>query len=232
MRLDAARINGFSGMAGLETQLLDFIKHLLGAIGYPGVFLLMALEGFGIPIPSEITMPFAGFLTTPAGGNKFNVAAAIAVGAAGEVVGGVIAYWLGYYGGRPMLVRYGHLVLLSEVELEKAEVWFRKYGDWVVLVTRLLPAIRSFIALPAGVVHMPFWRFLIYSAVGSTIWCAFLVFIGHVLGQHWETVSASVRKYDVLIVVLVVALLAFALYKRLTAGRGEGPGEAEEAASG
>ena len=220
-------------MNGLETHILDIIKHLLGAIGYPGVFLLMALEGFGIPIPSEITMPFSGFLASFAGGNKFNLEVAIAVGAAGEIAGGVIAYWLGYLGGRPALVRYGHLVLLSERELEKAEVWFRRYGDWVVLVTKLLPAIRSFIALPAGVVRMPFWRFLLYSAVGSLAWCIVLALIGHVLGQHWESVSTGLRKYDVVIVVVVVALLAFAAYKRLTAGRGEEDSiEAEEAASG
>jgi membrane protein DedA with SNARE-associated domain len=207
-------------MSGLEEHILTFIKNFLSAVGYPGVFVLMAIEGFGIPIPSELTMPFSGFLASAAGGSKFVLPGAVAVGAAGEIVGGIVAYVLGYFGGRPALDRYGRAVLLSPEELEKAERWFGRYGDWVVLVTRLLPAIRSFIAFPAGVVRMPFWRFLLYGALGSIVWCTLLALIGHALGQHWSSVSNSLRKYDVLIVVLAVILIAFAVYKRLTAGRG------------
>jgi membrane protein DedA with SNARE-associated domain len=214
-------------MAGIEAHILDFIKNLLGAVGYPGVFLLMTIEGFGIPIPSELTMPFSGFLASAAGGSKFSLPVVAAVGAAGEITGGIIAYALGYFGGRPVLIRYGRLVLLSPAELERGEIWFGKYGDWVVLVTRLLPAIRSFIALPAGVVRMPFWRFLIFGALGSIIWATALALIGHALGQHWESVSAGIRKYDVLIVVVVIALIALAVWKRVTAGRGHEPSERE-----
>jgi len=206
-------------MAGLEAHILTFVKNVLTAIGYPGVFALMAIEGFGIPIPSELTMPFSGFLASAAGGSKFVLPLVIVVGAAGEVAGGVVAYFLGYYGGRPVLARYGHIVLLSEEELQKGEGWFSRYGDWIVLVTRLLPAIRSFIALPAGVVRMPFWRFLLYSAIGSAVWCTVLAIIGHALGQNWQSVSSSLRRYDVVIVVVVVALIAFAVYKRLAGGR-------------
>jgi membrane protein DedA with SNARE-associated domain len=214
-------------MAGIEAHILDFIKNLLGAVGYPGVFLLMTIEGFGIPIPSELTMPFSGFLASAAGGSKFSLPVVAAVGAAGEITGGIIAYALGYFGGRPVLIRYGRLVLLSPAELERGEIWFGKYGDWVVLVTRLLPAIRSFIALPAGVVRMPFWRFLIFGALGSIIWATALALIGHALGQHWESVSAGIRKYDVLIVVVVIALIALAVWKRVTSGRGHEPSERE-----
>ncbi len=206
-------------MNGIENHILDFVKNFLGTLGYPGVFLLMAIEGFGIPIPSELTMPFSGFLTTSAGGNKFVLPLAIAAGTLGETVGGIIAFFVGRAGGRPVLERYGKLVLLSPEELEKAELWFARYGDWVVFITRLLPAIRSFIALPAGVVRMPFWRFLAYSLVGSFIWCTVLAIVGHQLGQSWNTVSTSLRKYDVIIVVAVVLLIVFALYKRITAGR-------------
>ncbi|MGH2448005.1 MAG: DedA family protein [Chloroflexota bacterium] len=206
-------------MAGLETHILDFIKNFLNAVGYPGVFALMTVEGFGVPIPSELTMPFSGFLATAQGGSRFILPAAIAVGAAGEITGGILAYLLGVWGGRPVLERYGKVLLLSPAELEKAERWFARYGDWVVLVTRLLPAIRSFIALPAGVVRMPFWRFLLYSAIGSTFWCAVLAVIGHTLGQHWGSVSGDLRRYDVLLLVLVLALIAFFVYKRVTAGR-------------
>jgi membrane protein DedA with SNARE-associated domain len=143
------------------------------------------------------------------------------------VFGGAVAYGLGYFGGRPVLERYGRLVLLSPAELERGEIWFGKYGDWVVLVTRLLPAIRSFIALPAGVVRMPFWRFLLFSAIGSIIWTTALALIGHALGQHWQSISSGIRKYDVIIVAVVVILILFAVYKRVTAGRGHEPGEEE-----
>lgn len=202
-------------MGGIESDLLSLIKNLLTTVGYPGVFLLMAIEGFGIPIPSELTMPFSGFLASSAGHNKFILAIAIAVGTIGEVTGGIVSYWIGYAGGRPVLARYGKVVLISEEELEKAEVWFKKYGDWVVLVTRLMPAVRSFIALPAGVVRMPFWRFLVYSFIGSAIWCTVLAVIGHALGNNWNSVSGQLRKYDVLIFVIIVALVIFAVYKRL-----------------
>lgn len=212
-------------MAGLEAHILTVIKNLLGAVGYPGIFVLMAIEGFGIPIPSELTMPFSGFLASAAGGSKFQLPIVVAVGAVGEVTGGVIAYFLGFFGGRPVLNRYGRLVLLSPAELERGEIWFGKYGDWVVLVTRLLPAIRSFIALPAGVVRMPFWRFLLFSAIGSIIWTTALALIGHALGQHWQSVSTGVRKYDVVIVAVVVLFILFVIYRRLTAGRGHEPAE-------
>jgi membrane protein DedA with SNARE-associated domain len=218
-------------MHGIETHILVLIKHFLSAVGYPGIFALMLIEGFGIPIPSELTMPFSGFLASVAGGSRFVLPGVIVVGAAGEVAGGIIAYALGYYGGRPALERYGRLVLLSPEELEKGERWFRRYGDWVVLVVRLSPVIRSFIALPAGVVRMPIWRFVLYSALGSLVWCTVLAFAGHALGQHWGSISKDISRYNPVIIALVVLLIAFAIYKRVTAGRGE-EGPADESAAG
>ncbi len=218
-------------MHGIEAHFLVLIKHFLSAVGYPGIFVLMTIEGFGIPIPSELTMPFSGFLASPSGASRFVLAAVIVVGALGEITGGVIAYYLGYYGGRPALERYGRLVLLSPEELEKGERWFRRYGDWVVLVVRLLPVVRSFIALPAGVVRMPIWRFVFYSAIGSIIWCAVLAFLGQALGQHWGSISKDLSRYNYIAVGLLVLLIAFAVYKRVTAGRGE-PDTRKESAAG
>jgi membrane protein DedA with SNARE-associated domain len=202
-------------MAGIEQHILSFVKQFLGIVGYPGIFLLMMMEGFGIPIPSELTMPFSGFLSSSAGGSKFSLSLAIAVGTAGEVVGGVLAYVLGYFGGRPLLERYGRFVMLGEDELARGEQWFSRYGDRVVLLMRLLPAVRSFIALPAGVVRMPFWRFLLYSAVGCLIWCAALAFVGHQLGQHWQSVNKDVHRYNGLILAVTVLLIAAGLYIRM-----------------
>lgn len=203
-------------MAGIENHILTFVKDFLTAAGYPGIFLLMAIEGFGIPIPSELTMPFSGFLASAAGGSRFVLPVVILVGAVGEICGGIVAYLIGYWGGNPVLERYGRVVLLSPEELEKGHRWMSRYGDWVVLVTRLLPAIRSFIALPAGVVRMPLWRFLLYSAIGSVVWCAALALVGHSLGQHWQTVSTDFRRYDVILLAAIVLLIGFGVYKRVS----------------
>lgn len=210
-------------MGGLETDILTFVTHFLTTVGYPGVFALMMIEGFGVPIPSEVTMSFSGFLASAAGGSRFALPTAILVGATGEVTGSIIAYCLGYFGGRPVLERYGKVILVSKEELERAERWFGRYGDWIVIVTRLLPAARGFIPLPAGVVRMPFGRFLLYTVVGSLVWCTVLTAIGHALGQHWSSVSGNLRKYDVLIIAIMVALVVFALYKRFQ-GRRDGRG--------
>jgi membrane protein DedA with SNARE-associated domain len=208
-------------MSGLEQHLVNLVKDFLTTVGYPGVFLLMAVEGFGIPIPSELTMSFGGFLASSAGGDKFALVPVIVAGALGEIAGGALAYALGFFGGRPLLLRYGRYVLLSEAELNKGEAWFGRYGSWVVLVTRMLPAIRSFIAFPAGVVRMPFWQFLLFSAIGSTIWCTLLAITGHTLGDHWQTVSNDIRPFDVPIAILLVLLIGFAVYKRVSAVRRE-----------
>jgi membrane protein DedA with SNARE-associated domain len=206
-------------MGGLENHLLSFVKDFLSAVGYPGVFVLMTVEGFGIPIPSELTMPFSGFLSSTAGGSKFDLLLAILVGTAGEVTGGILAYYVGRVGGRPMLERYGRFVLISSLELEKGDKWFARYGSRVVFVARLLPAVRSFVALSAGVVRMPFWRFVAFSAAGSFIWCAVLAVIGRMLGQNWNSVSSGVRRYDVLLLTAVSVLAGLAIYRRLSVRR-------------
>jgi membrane protein DedA with SNARE-associated domain len=206
-------------MGGLEAHLLTFVKDFLTSAGYPGVFLLMAIEGSGIPIPSELTMPFSGFLSTAVGGNKFVLSVAIIAGTLGEVTGGVIAYTVGYFGGRPVLQRYGRVVLLSEYELERGEKWFERYGDWVVLVVRLLPAVRSFIAFPAGVVRMRFWRFLLYSTIGSAAWCTMLALVGQALGKNWNSISNHLRGWDILVFVVLILLTAFTFYKRISTVR-------------
>ena len=204
----------------MGTHILNWITNFLSTVGYPGVFLLMLIEGFGIPIPSELTMPFSGYLTSsaPAAHHQFTLPLAIAAGTLGEVSGGAIAYYVGFRGGRPALERYGRLVLLSPAELERGEQWFGRYGNWVVLGVRLLPAVRSFIALPAGVVRMPFWQFLFYSAIGSLAWCTGLALVGHFVGANWDSVSGKLRPFEVVIVVVVLALIAFGIYKRITAG--------------
>lgn len=164
--------------------LASFIIAVISASGYAGVALLMAIESACIPLPSEIIMPFSGYLVHTGQLNLFWVATA---GAIGCNLGSLIAYWVGAWGGRPFIMKYGRLVLLNHHDLDRAEHFFQRYGGITVFIGRLLPIIRTFIALPAGIARMPQLRFHIYTFLGSWPWCYVLAYVGMKLGQGWET---------------------------------------------
>jgi membrane protein DedA with SNARE-associated domain len=161
-----------------------FIIAVIGKTGYVGIALLMAIESTCVPLPSEIIMPFAGYQVYLGHLNLYAVATA---GALGCNLGSVIAYWIGAIGGRPLIVRFGRFVLLSEHDLDSTTHFFQKYGTITVLIGRLLPVVRTFIALPAGVARMPQGRFHLYTFLGSWPWCYALALVGAKLGEHWET---------------------------------------------
>ena len=180
----------------IEEKLLSLVQGLYQAIGWPGVLVLMAVESACIPFPSEIIMPFAGwFLVREAGLGVPGMLFISVVGAVGNVLGSLVAYYAGMAGGRPFLVRYGRYVLVSPHELDMADRLFAKYGEWIVLVSRLLPVIRTFISFPAGVSRMNVWRFSAYTLVGAYPFCFALTYGGYVLGEHWETVHAFTRPF-------------------------------------
>jgi membrane protein DedA with SNARE-associated domain len=164
--------------------LAGFIITVLNAAGYFGVFGLMAIESACLPLPSEIILPFAGYLVSTGRLNLFLVAT---VGALGCNFGSAIAYAVGHHGGRAAVRRWGRYVLLTEDDLEKAEWFFNRFGGPAVFIGRLLPVIRTFIALPAGIAHMPLPRFHLYTFAGSWPWCFFLAWIGMKLGDSWGT---------------------------------------------
>jgi membrane protein DedA with SNARE-associated domain len=164
--------------------LAHFIIATISASGYAGVALLMGIESACIPLPSEIIMPFAGYLVFIGRFNLFLVATA---GAIGCNLGSVAAYWIGAYGGRPAVERFGRYVLLSTHDLDRTTRFFQKYGSITVFVARLLPVVRTFIALPAGIAKMPQLKFHIYTFLGSWPWCFVLAYAGMKLGQGWET---------------------------------------------
>jgi membrane protein DedA with SNARE-associated domain len=164
--------------------LAHFIIATISASGYAGVALLMALESACIPLPSEIIMPFSGYLVHTGQLKLIWVATA---GAIGCNLGSVIAYWIGALGGRPFIAKYGRFVLLNQHDLDRAEHFFNRYGGITVFIGRLLPVVRTFIALPAGIAKMPQLRFHIYTFLGSWPWCFLLAYIGAKLGQAWET---------------------------------------------
>jgi membrane protein DedA with SNARE-associated domain len=217
-------------MTGIEHVVLDFIRNVYEAIQWPGVVLLMAIESCAIPLPSEIIMPLAGWMLIQAKGlGALHVLLAGTYGALGCVLGSWVAYWIGLVGGRPLLKRYGKYILITPHEIEWADRWFAKYGDATVFFSRLLPVIRTFISVPAGIARMNFWRFTLYTFVGSVPWCVGLAYGGYILGSQWESLRASMRPFGIPIVVVVVLLVAFYLWRRIRAIRQAGHPQANTA---
>jgi membrane protein DedA with SNARE-associated domain len=164
--------------------LIHFVTQVIGSLGYAGIAALMGIESACIPLPSEIIMPFAGYLVYT---GRFSLFWAATAGAIGCNLGSVIAYWVGAAGGRPLVERYGRWVLMSHHDLDRMTHFFEKYGTITVLLGRLLPVVRTFIAFPAGVARMPQLRFHIYTFIGSWPWCFGLAYVGMKLGEKWHT---------------------------------------------
>ncbi|MDD2878227.1 MAG: DedA family protein [Acidiphilium sp.] len=164
--------------------LAHFVIATISTLGYTGVAVLMALESACIPIPSEIILPFAGYLVST---GRFDLWLVAIAGALGCNIGSTIAYAVGYVGGRPLVTRFGRFILLDHTELVRVEHFFARYGAITVLISRMLPVIRTYIALPAGIARMNFWKFQIYTFAGSLPWCLALAYIGLRLGHAWET---------------------------------------------
>src|SRR3990167_2595418 len=202
-------------------QIIAFLTQLIISViksaGYTGIFLLMAAESALIPIPSEVTMPFAGYLASI---GQFNFLAVVLVGAFANLFGSLLAYYLGYYGGetvvRQIIRSYGKYVLISENELNRSESWFRKYGDKIVFFSRILPIVRTFISLPAGIAKMNVWKFSIFTLIGSLIWSVLLTYVGFVLGQNWHSLEVYYRKFEIFIVIVVLSATGYYVYHKIS----------------
>jgi len=202
-------------IAAVIEELAKWTTTVISTLGYGGVVLLMGIESACIPLPSEIIMPFAGYLAYT---GQFTVHGAALAGAVGCIVGSIPAYYLGMYGGRPVIERWGKYVLLSRHELDLAERLFARHGQWVVLAGRLLPVIRTFIAFPAGVARMNLTKFVVYTFIGSYPWCYGLAWVGMKLGEKWNTdprLKAAFHRFDLAVGVLgVLAVVWFVWHKR------------------
>ena len=198
-----------------------FIVATISLLGYGGVVLLMAIESACIPLPSEIIMPFSGYLVSRGEMNLWLVGLA---GAVGCVLGSMVAYWVGMYGGRPLIEKYGRFVLISHHDLDLADRWFGKYGEIIVFVSRLLPAIRTFIAFPAGVARMNILRFIIYTFAGSLPWCIGLAYVGQKLGEHWDKdprLKTLFHRFDFVIGILIVLAAAWWIWRHFRHAKSE-----------
>jgi membrane protein DedA with SNARE-associated domain len=196
-----------------------WIISQISAFGYWAVVFLMAIESACIPLPSEVIMPFAGTLTATLVINgvtqaaRFNLVLVGLAGAFGCLVGSVVAYWVGVWGGRPFIERYGKYVLLSKHDLDTADRFFTKYGQAAIFISRLLPIVRTFISLPAGISRMNFARFCVYTFLGSVPWCIALAWVGRIMGQNWKSIEVYWRKFDIVIGILIVAGIALFFYR-------------------
>jgi membrane protein DedA with SNARE-associated domain len=189
--------------------LSAFVISVISSTGYLGIVLLMAIESACTPLPSEVIMPFSGYLVYT---GRFNLLLVATAGAIGCNVGSAVAYWIGAHGGRPLIEKYGRYLLLSHRDLDRTDYFFHHYGEITVLVARMLPVIRAFIALPAGIGRMPQLRFHIYTFIGSWPWCFALAYIGMKLGQRWDTdprLKNVFHHFDAVILVILVAGIAW-----------------------
>ena len=180
----------------LLATLALWIMGVISSMGYTGIVLLMAIESACIPLPSEIIMPFSGFLVFQGQMSLTGIALA---GAIGCVLGSIPAYYLGMLGGRPLVEKYGKWVLISHRDLDWADRAFAKHGEIIIFIGRLLPAVRTFIAFPAGVARMRMSKFILYTLVGSLIWCYLLGYAGFVLGEHWDSLKVYFHQFHYVI---------------------------------
>ena len=210
-------------LAFIDQIVIPFLASLYGAVGYLGVMLAMAIESAMVPLPSELILPFAGFLVSVSDPTKieplthgaWNFWIVVVVATLGNTLGSLIAYAIGAWGGRPFLERYGKYLLIRPHEIETAERFFARWGAQTAFFSRLLPIVRTFISFPAGVARMPIRTFVVYSTAGAFLWSTVLVWAGVQLGQNWEEIRRALQPFDLLIAVAVVVGLAALLWLRL-----------------
>lgn len=187
--------------AKIISVLAAFIIGTISILGYSGVALMMAIESMCIPLPSEIIMPFSGFLVSQ---GRFTLLGITLAGVIGSLVGSIIAYWVGWWLEKDYLLKYGKYIFITHHDLEAAEKFFGRYGDAAIFFSRMLPVVRTFISLPAGISRMNFKKFVSYTFLGSIPWCLALGYAGKKLGDNWSTLSVYFHEFDAVIGVLIV----------------------------
>ena len=196
-----------SFLAFLVTQITEFVSE----IGYPGIFILMVMESAALPVPSEIVMPFAGYLASQL---RFNIWAITLVGSLANLVGSLIIYFIGMSLGRKFIINYGKYILLKKKVLVMSEVWFKKYGERAVFFARMLPVIRTFISLPAGIGKMNLPKFLIYTFIGSLPWNFALTYLGFWLGKNWDIILRYSHWMNIGVIAIVIILIIWYILRK------------------
>lgn len=192
--------------------IAGFVINAISQLGYAGIAVMMAIESMCIPLPSEIIMPFSGFLVSK---GQFTLIGITMAGSVGSVVGSIIAYAAGAWGGRDFIQKYGKYILITNHDLEIADRFFTKYGRSAIFFSRMLPVVRTFISLPAGISRMNFSQFVAYTFIGSLPWCFALGYLGEILGDRWDILGGYFHKFDVVIVVLFFAGVAWFIKRHI-----------------
>lgn len=187
-------------------SLINMVIFVMDKVGYLGVFLFMALESACIPIPSEAILPFGGYLSYI---GRLSIIPTILIGTLGGTFGSILAYYLGKIGGRPLVEKYASTLHLSKSSLEKSDEYFSRYGEKIVFYSRLLPIVRTFISLPAGISNMNFKKFILYTFFGSLIWSILLGYAGYYMGQNWVIIRSWFHYADIAMVIVIVVLIGY-----------------------
>ena len=208
-------------LAFIDEIVIPFLNSLYGSVGYVGVMAAMAIESAMVPLPSELILPYAGFLVSdpsqvePLTGGTWNYWIVVVVATIGNTIGSLVGYAIGAWGGRPFLERYGKYLLIRPHEIELADQFFQKYGAATAFFSRLLPIVRTFISFPAGVARMPVLTFIVYSTAGAFLWSMLLVFAGVQLGANWVQIRHALQPFDLAIAVAGVAAIVLFIWWRL-----------------
>ncbi len=197
---------------GLTEFLATYITKIIDQIGYASVAFLMMLESMIFPVPSEAVMPFAGFLVFE---GRFTFVLVVVFSTLGSIVGSLLSYVAGYYGGKPFVLKFGKYLLLNEHHLETTEKYFTKFGEVTIFICRFIPIVRHLISIPAGVGKMNLVRFSILTVIGAGMWNAFLCWVGMVLREKWEEVMKYSKVIDIVVIVILAGLLAYFIYKQI-----------------
>ncbi len=197
---------------GLTELIATYATYLIEKTGYMSVFILMTMESMVFPVPSEAVMPFAGFLIEK---GTFTFWQVILVSTFGSIVGSLISYYVGYYGGMPFVRRFGKYALLDVSELEATERYFQKRGEITIFICRLIPVVRHLISIPAGTGKMNIWKFLVFTILGAGIWNAFLAYVGYVLKSNWEEVMKYSHIIDIVVVLFLLAIVGLYVYRHV-----------------
>ena len=208
-------------LAFIDQIVIPFLNGLYGAVGYVGVMIAMAIESAMVPLPSELILPYAGFLVSdptqiePLTRGPWSFWVVVIVATIGNTIGSLVGYAIGAWGGRPFLLRWGRFLLIRPHEIELADRFFERYGPATAFFSRLLPIVRTFISFPAGVARMPLGKFILYSTAGALPWSFLLVFAGEQLGSRWTDIRHALQPFDLAIAIGAIALVAIFVWWRL-----------------
>ncbi len=192
--------------------LAQLVVQIIGFLGYGGIFFLMFIESCGIPMPSEVIMPFSGFLVEA---GKLNFWLVSLIGTLGNVGGSLLAYWIGWKGGRPLIEKYGKYILISKHDLDVGDRWFKKRGELAVFVGRLLPIVRTYISFPAGIARMNIKKFSFYTFLGALPWCIIFTWLGVKMGANWELIREKLHSFDLAIGVAILVFIVWYVWRHL-----------------